>query len=162
MAGGGAPTPAKGGKRSIDFVVNLVPMLDLLSVLVSFLLITAVWTQLARINVGSVMPKGSTKPQEQQQKQKPLKILVDEKGVYIKFHGDARAEFIEVGEGMLPRIADHLKGLGFKDAQANTEQKVVLAVADPVFYSMLINVMDVCLDLGLTSISVVDKKAFEG
>ena len=50
MSGGGDPTPKKGGKKSVDFVVNLIPTIDLLSVLISFLLYTAVWTQLARIN----------------------------------------------------------------------------------------------------------------
>jgi len=50
--GGAAPTPTgKGGKKPLDASLNLVPFIDLLSCCISFLLITAVWTQLARMDV---------------------------------------------------------------------------------------------------------------
>ena len=47
-----APTPpGKGGKKPLDASSNLLPFIDLLSCCISFLLITAVWTQLARMDV---------------------------------------------------------------------------------------------------------------
>src|SRR3954470_9051210 len=50
--GGAAPTPGgKGNKKPLDAAINLVPFIDLLSCCISFLLITAVWTQLARMDV---------------------------------------------------------------------------------------------------------------
>ena len=50
--GGAAPTPTgKGGKKPLDAAMNLIPFIDLLSCCISFLLITAVWTQMARMNV---------------------------------------------------------------------------------------------------------------
>src|SRR5437879_12370466 len=49
---GAAPQPhTKGGKKALDAQINLVPFIDLLSCCISFLLITAVWTQLARMDV---------------------------------------------------------------------------------------------------------------
>jgi biopolymer transport protein ExbD len=39
------------GTKSVNAELNLVPFIDFLSVLISFLLVSAVWTQLARINV---------------------------------------------------------------------------------------------------------------
>ena len=52
MAGGGAPVPeGGGGKKPVDFQINLIPCIDLLSVLISFLLMTSVWTQIAKIDV---------------------------------------------------------------------------------------------------------------
>ena len=40
-----------GGKRkALDSEINMIPMIDLLMVTISFLLITAVWTNMARIN----------------------------------------------------------------------------------------------------------------
>lgn len=44
-----------GGKsgRSTNVDVNIVPFIDLMSVLVIFLLITAVWTQVSMIQIGS-------------------------------------------------------------------------------------------------------------
>jgi biopolymer transport protein ExbD len=46
-----------GGKRkSIDSEINMIPMIDLLMVTISFLLITAVWTHMARINADAQVP----------------------------------------------------------------------------------------------------------
>ena len=39
----------KSGKKSVNADLNLVPYIDLLTCMVSFLLITAVWSQLARL-----------------------------------------------------------------------------------------------------------------
>ena len=62
---GAAPQPhTKGGKKALDAEINLVPFIDLLSCCISFLLITAVWTQIAGLQVAS-----SGGPPEPQQKQ---------------------------------------------------------------------------------------------
>ena len=37
-------------KKSMDFELNLIPFIDLLSVCICFLLITAVWTQIGTLN----------------------------------------------------------------------------------------------------------------
>jgi len=42
-----------GGKRDVNFELNLVPFIDLMSVMITFLLITAVWSQVAMIKLGS-------------------------------------------------------------------------------------------------------------
>ena len=42
-------TGGKGGKKSVNADLNLVPYIDLLTCMVAFLLITAVWSQLARL-----------------------------------------------------------------------------------------------------------------
>ena len=39
----------KAGKKSVNADLNLVPYIDLLTCMVAFLLITAVWSQLARL-----------------------------------------------------------------------------------------------------------------
>jgi len=44
------------GKRSVDSEINMIPMIDLLMVTISFLLITAVWTHMARINADAQVP----------------------------------------------------------------------------------------------------------
>ena len=157
MAGG------SGSKREMNFYVNLTPTSDLLSCLVSFLLITAVWTQLERINVGNVVPKGSTRPSESQAKKKPLKLLVTQDGVRIKVHGDdSQSEYFPLGEDMLTNLSKYMEAKGFKEETSSPDNKVVLAVANDVFYALLISGMDVCLDSGLVSISVVDESAFKG
>lgn len=51
MAGGMSMPASKGGRKSLDAAINLVPFIDLLSCCISFLLITAVWSQLAAVPV---------------------------------------------------------------------------------------------------------------
>src|SRR6476469_6740357 len=51
VGGGG-----KGGRKSLDSEVNMIPFIDLLMVTISFLLITAVWSHMARINADAQVP----------------------------------------------------------------------------------------------------------
>ena len=53
---GAAPqeTAGKGGKKALDAELNLIPFIDLLSCCIAFLLITAVWTQIAGLQVASI------------------------------------------------------------------------------------------------------------
>src|SRR3954466_3769028 len=50
MASAG-PMPSSGGRKSLDAEINLVPFIDLLSVCICFLLMTAVWVQLSTVQV---------------------------------------------------------------------------------------------------------------
>ncbi len=53
MAGFAGVPSARGGRRALDATLNLVPFIDLLSCCIAFLLITAVWTTLARLDVAT-------------------------------------------------------------------------------------------------------------
>jgi len=52
----------------------MIPMIDLLMVTISFLLITAVWTNMARINADAQVP-GPPRPDQEIEKQEPEKQL---------------------------------------------------------------------------------------
>ncbi len=56
------------GRRSVDSEINMIPMIDLLMVTVSFLLITAVWTHMSRL-------EGTTRVPSQQDSNKPEEIV---------------------------------------------------------------------------------------
>src|SRR5439155_9716802 len=64
----------KGKRRSLDSEINMIPMIDLLMVTISFLLITAVWTHMARINADAQVP-GPPRPDVEQDKVEPEKQL---------------------------------------------------------------------------------------
>ncbi|MBN2195570.1 MAG: biopolymer transporter ExbD [Polyangiaceae bacterium] len=69
-----------GGKRSVNFELPLIPFIDFLLCLVSFLLITAVWSQMARINADARVP-GPPRPEEDIDKQeKPKELHVEMRG----------------------------------------------------------------------------------
>jgi biopolymer transport protein ExbD len=55
----GVSVEGRGKRRSVDTEVNMVPMIDLMMVTVSFLLLTAVWTHSARLDSTTKVPGGS-------------------------------------------------------------------------------------------------------
>src|SRR5258705_8168294 len=77
----------KGGKKALDAEINLVPFIDLLSCCISFLLITAVWTQIAGLQVAS--SGGPPEPQQKQEQTVDLKLLLTEKGYQLTMPGAA-------------------------------------------------------------------------
>jgi len=160
MAGGGTPVPSKGGKRAVDFVVNLVPTIDLMSVLISFLLITAVWTQLARINTDQVLQKTSDKLKEEPKKErKDLMLLLAETGdLHLRFTGQDPMT-IKAGANLLIRFRDTYNQR-FK-ATADEDQKVIVSAEDRVPYDRLIALMDMCLDMELKGIAIGDPEGFD-
>jgi biopolymer transport protein ExbD len=52
----------KSGRRSLDSEINMIPMIDLLMVTISFLLITAVWVQAQRLEANANVPGPPTTP----------------------------------------------------------------------------------------------------
>jgi biopolymer transport protein ExbD len=69
VGGGGG-----GKRRSLDSEINMIPFIDLLMVTISFLLITAVWSHMARVNADAQVP-GPPRPDTEQEKKEPEKIL---------------------------------------------------------------------------------------
>ena len=63
-----------GKRRALDSDINMIPFIDLLMVTISFLLITAVWSHMARINADAQVP-GPPRPDTEQEKVEPEKIL---------------------------------------------------------------------------------------
>lgn len=74
-----------GGKRSANHEIPLIPFIDFLLCLVAFLLVTAVWSQMARLNSNAQVP-GPPKPEEQQDDQKK------EKQLHIEMRGERKFE----------------------------------------------------------------------
>lgn len=95
VGGGG-----KGKRKSLDSEINMIPMIDLLMVTISFLLITAVWTHMARINADAQVP-GPPRPDVEQEKTEPEKQLhvemtAEDKFVLVWKQGATTVDSIDV------------------------------------------------------------------
>ncbi|MBT9557667.1 MAG: biopolymer transporter ExbD [Myxococcales bacterium] len=77
---GGASIPGAGGKRSMDVDINLVPFIDMMSCLLSFLMLTVVWNKLAKIDIDSPLPKASTNPEKPEEPPKDIALFIDAAG----------------------------------------------------------------------------------
>lgn len=146
----------KGGKKSLNVSLNLVPMIDLFSVCVTFLLITAVWNQTGRISVDQSVQK----PQKQQQTEPPkrLTILLDKNGYVVKF-ADGQPEPIPMAAGKYDTQALKKK---LEDLKLPKDQKVVVAPEDQVAYNDMITAMDACMVMGLPNVVVADATSVAG
>ena len=155
--GGAAPTPTgKVGKKPLDAQINLVPFIDLLSCCISFLLITAVWTQLARMDV---QQKGQgaagavdEKPPENQVN---LTLFVDKDGyIFSKSTGESTNIPLKDGEYDYPKLQEVLN-----KAKTDYPEKNDLAVKsdDTVIYDKIIKTIDVALTAHFPDIALSDK-----
>ena len=144
----------KGGKKALDAELNLVPFIDLLSCCISFLLITAVWTQIAGLQVAS-----SGGPPDQQQKQEntiDVKLLVTEKGYSLTMAG-AAIDIPKInGKDGTPAfdrkvLSDKLKTL---KASLPDQSSITVQPEDVVAYEDLVNTVDTCLGEQLRNVTV--------
>jgi len=78
---GGIATEGGGTRRTLNQEINMVPMIDLMVCCISFLLITAVWSHMARINASAMVPglEGQLTPRQ------PDKMLHVDASSYDKF-----------------------------------------------------------------------------
>src|SRR5262245_52485261 len=74
MAGVSVGSTGAGTRRALDSEINMIPMIDLLMVTISFLLITAVWTHMNRINADAQVP-GPPRPDQEIDRVEPEKQL---------------------------------------------------------------------------------------
>jgi len=156
---GATELPTGKGKKALNVELNLVPFIDLMTVCVTFLLLTAVWTQTTRINIDQSVAKPQNK-QEQKEPPKRLTIMVDKTGYTIKW-SDERPDSIPKVDGKFnePGLKARLKELKEKVPK---DQKVVIAPEDAVAYNDMVQVMDACIHEGLPNIMVADAASVMG
>jgi biopolymer transport protein ExbD len=154
--GGAAPTPTgKGGKKALDAAINLVPFIDLLSCCLSFLLITAVWTQLARMDVSQKGQGAAGASDEQHEQTVQLTVYVDKDGyTFAKSTGESTPIPLVNGEYDYAKLAEIL-------VKTKTElpDKTDIAIKsdDSVIYSKIIRTMDIALTSKFPDIGLSDK-----
>ena len=120
VGGGG-----KGKRKSLDSEINMIPMIDLLMVTISFLLITAVWTHMARINADAQVP-GPPRPDVEQEKIEPEKQLHvmmqgEDKFVLIWKQGSTTVDSIDVPRKDVVTQQGPVEVVRFPDLAAKVE-----------------------------------------
>jgi len=146
MASAG-PTPA--GKRPLDAEINLVPFIDLLTCCISFLLISAVWTQIAKIDVKPTPNISGAEHNDEP----ALKLTVHVRGTgyYLIINANI-VEMPKAGdEYPVKMLEDKLKGLRTEYPEVTD---ITVMADDNVQYKQLVQVMDVCLKYQFNGISV--------
>lgn len=146
----------KKGKKPLDHNLPLVPFIDLLSVLISFLMMTAVWNQISRLQIQHTGAQSDTPP-EQQPNTIDVRLEITERGFKLIAAGNAVEISKATGEGGGGLTYNH-KDLAakLKDIKAAfpEQRAVTLAAEDGVAYEDLIRTIDTILGEQIPDVSV--------
>ncbi len=162
MGGGAMPEEGGGGgkkkKKSLDATINVVPAIDLLSCCITFLLYTAVWTQIARLQVQQLGTGAPEPPAGEVQQTLLVTLAMGERGFNLSTSAGtsvdipiARRNADGTIEFDLKTLGERLKSLkgDYPDAAAITVQ-----AEDTVKYGDLVQVIDAAVGAGLVAVSV--------
>ena len=142
----------KSGKKSVNADLNLVPYIDLLTCMVAFLLITAVWSQLARLEAHQ---KGQGQAGEDTPPEKVFKlvVVVNADGFNLVADQDQQPIPKKGDQYDLEKLAAELKKIKETHADKNDIQ---VASEDTIKFETLVRTMDVALSARFPDISLID------
>jgi biopolymer transport protein ExbD len=157
MGGAVSMEPGAGGgrRRALDAMINVVPAIDLLSCCIVFLLVTAVWTQIARLQASQY---GSAAASPAQPGAVAVTLRLGAQGHVLQLSTGADVAVPASGRGpdgeprydyaaLAARLAE-LKGR-YPDQAA-----ITVAAEDGVRYADLVHTIDACVGAGLAGVSV--------
>jgi biopolymer transport protein ExbD len=146
-----------GDKKAVDVEIQVVPFIDLMSCLTAFLLVTAVWTQFAQINI---KPKGLGREATKLDDQNKIyaSILVTKNEVWVgQTSGDLRRINKDGDQqdwmGLREVLDDYKKG-----ALADRAD-IEVAAEDDVVYQDVISAMDTAIGAQFRDIGFIDPQS---
>lgn len=157
--GGGGAVESKGGRKPLDAILNLVPFIDLLSCCLAFLLMTAVWSTVARMNVAQKgMGQAGLDTPPPDAPQVNLTLFIDKDGfTFSKSTGEATPiPMKSADEYDFARLGEILKEA--KTAYPD-KNDITIKSDDTVLYDKVVQTMDVVLAAKFPDISLSDKGA---
>jgi len=161
MAGVDVGGGGSGGRRQGNFEINMIPMIDLLMVTISFLLITAVWANMSRLQADAQVP-GPPQPCAdascEEKVEKKLHVITTDgqkfklewregKNVLSTTEVEAPATHAGAGVARLPALSDAMKkewqtSGAHRAADDATFDRAVIHASNDIPYSTLVGVMD--------------------
>jgi biopolymer transport protein ExbD len=142
--------PESGGKKALSADLNLVPYIDLLTCMVAFLLITAVWTQLAQLAVQQKLPGGDVDTPVPMTK---MVLLVGDEGFNLMVN-DERHQVPKLAGGYdFEALASTLKAAKHSHPDKDDLQ---IAAEDTVVFEPLSQTMDTAISAGFPLVSLTD------
>ncbi len=155
----GASIGTEGGGKSVNVELNIIPFIDLMSCLTAFLLVTAVWVNIAKLDVKTAGRARDqiTKPIEDPE----LSVLIESDEIWI---GVSRVDDFQ----RIPKTAqgydwakfeELLKGhksSAFFTDKTNIQIAAESTRAEPVSYQQLVLAMDIAVKVGFADVGLSD------
>jgi biopolymer transport protein ExbD len=138
-------------KKRLDAELNLVPYIDLLTCMVAFLLITAVWTQLARLKIDQ-RGQGASEESEPIDKRQ-IAVVVHDDGFNVIVGDDQKP--LPRKDGTLDYATLAVELTAVKRAYPDrTDIKVISA--DGILFDSIVRTMDATMSAGFPDVSLLD------
>ena len=142
----------KGGRRALDSEINMIPMIDLLMVTISFLLITAVWVNMGRLEASANAPAKSDTALPPPKAEPALHVSLKDETYVLEWKMDgAVLEHTELPRNAKDTANDALRdsiraGLAKHGVHQNktdlARDRLVLHTQDREAYRAIVSVMD--------------------
>src|SRR5438552_10880594 len=136
-------------KGSVNIELNIIPFIDLMSCLTAFLLVTAVWIQIANVPTTPAGRGGGSA------KEKPkLAILVETDAIHVFAtpSGEAR----QLAPGDWAGVNSALRALAPADEKPQVEIAANSTKDHPIAYQQLISALDTAVAAGFPDVGVTD------
>lgn len=144
-----------GGRRNVAIDINIVPFIDLMSTLIIFLLITAVWSQVSMIQIGSSIYGKKTEQETATPPPRaeiPFRVDVLNSGYRVLVGKNVYTiPLLQVGSWNTAALKEKLV-----QVKESYPEKVdaVITMQDDLAYEHLIDGMDALLNAGFPEISI--------
>lgn len=147
-----------GGKKSVDAEIPLIPFIDLLLCCVMFLLVSAVWNQLGRINANQQQP-GQQAPEDQPPPEERVKLIlqIQNSGYVLASTAGDRVTIGKNGESY--DIAELRTKLQERRRLEPNRRDIIVAPEDGVRYEDVVGAMDLVVGEGFPDMSLSDGAA---
>ena len=145
------------GKKSLDSEIPLVPFIDLLLCCVMFLLVTAVWNRLARLEANQQIPGNPNPSDPPPEPSIQLYLQVTSSGYVIASSVGERIEVPKNGENFdMDALRTRLQE---RRAAEPNRHDLIVAPEDGILYEDVIAAMDLAIGEGYTEVSLSDGAA---
>ena len=141
-------------KGSLNVELNIVPFIDLMSCMTAFLLVTAVWIDLANLRNDPAsghghLPDGPPPPR--------LSVLLESDQIVVGETPSGQTRLVPVGDWRGVELA--LKVLAPPDETPPVEIAGASTASHPIDYQTLIAAMDPAIRAGFPNVGVIDPVA---
>ena len=158
----GAAVGTSGGKGDVNIELNIVPFIDVMSCLAAFLLATAVWSNIAQINI---QPKGKNRDVQQVQQDEDrvtLSVLIEHDQIWVDLSRVAVFQPIpKIGDNydwakFESTLKEHEASAFFGPDRTDMELAADSTTASPVNYQDIITAMDIAVKSGFPDVGLTD------
>jgi biopolymer transport protein TolR len=140
----------KGSRKDVNAELLLVPYIDLLTCMIAFLLITAVWTQMARLEVRQ---RGQGDAESGDPPETKIGVVVHQDGFSVVVDQEQHPVPQRAGDFDYGALATELKRL---KSLYPDKTDLQVSSADAIKFDTLVKTMDAAMASGFPALSLLD------